>query len=217
MFRRNFSLSALWRGNGTQQNAVHAQPPSMDQIFKIALLLRALPLPADVIPDILDYAGLWCYVNATTNPHSQLINERNAGVVHSATAIPAFMHPGSVRSVVFRTISHDQGWSWDRDSHGTYGGSCTWFEAGILVPQVSVPTLQNCRRIITNIHASKVDKEHRVEWFHDDPDPYIQLIFRQLRSGESVGINVCASYLMWQNLVKESSIGFTFQPVRKVP
>lgn len=189
----------------------------MTEVFQVALLLRVLPLPPDIIPDILDLSGFWCYAAAATNTQGQLVSEKNAGVVHTVTPIPPTIHRPSIRSVVFTTISHDQGWSWDKAAHGTYGGSWTWFEAGLLMPQVSVPTLQDCRRIITNIHACKDDKKHRVEWHYDDPDPYIQLIFRRLRAGQSIGINVCAIYPGWQNLVKESAIGFTFQPVRKVP
>lgn len=189
----------------------------MEDAFKISLLLRTLPLPPDVIPDILDFAGVFVYVTATTNTQGQVVNERSAGIVHSVTPIPPNIHRLSVRSVVFTTVSHDQGWSWDKASHGTYGGSWTWFEAGMLMPQVKNPTLQDCRKIITNVHACKDDRRHRVEWFYDDPDPYIQLIFRRLRAGDSIGINVCALYPGWQNLVKESSIGFTFQPVRRMP
>lgn len=216
---RKFSLQALWQKKDRQQQPASRRPYPypMEDAFKVSLLLRTLPLPPDVIPEILDFAGVRVYMTATINTQGQVVNERSAGIVHSVTPIPPTIHRPSVRSVVFTTVSHDQGWSWDRASHGTYGGSWTWFEAGMLMPQVSNPTLQDCRKIITNVHASKDDRQHRVEWFYDDPDPYIQLIFRRLRAGDSIGINVCALYPGWQNLVKESSIGFTFQPVRRMP
>jgi hypothetical protein len=218
MLGRKFSLAALWKPRKDQeQNSISMPPTTMSEVFQVALLLRQLPLPPDIIPDILDFASLWSYTTAATNTQSQVVSERNAGVVHCIAAIPSNIHRLSVRSVVFRTVSHDQGWSWDKANHGTYDGSTTWFEAGLLVPQISVPTLQDCRKIVTNVHACRDDKEHRVEWFDNDPDPYVQLIFRRLRAGESIGINVCALYPGWQNLVKESSIGFTFQPVRRMP
>lgn len=212
-----FSFQALWQSKVGQQKIPSPQPYTLEDAFRIALLLRALPLPPDVIPDILDFAEVWPYVLATTNTQSQVVSERSSGVVHTVTPIPPTIHRPSIRSVVFTTVSHDQGWSWDKNSHGTYGGSWTWFESGILIPQVSTPTLQDCRKIVTNIHACKDDKQHRVEWFYDDPDPYIQLIFRRLRAGYTIGINVCALFPGWQNLVKMSAIGFTFQPVRRVP
>jgi hypothetical protein len=216
MINRKFSLAALWQRK-SQQTMVYPKSRSIEEVFQVALVLRRLPLPPDVIPAILDFACMWSHIVAVTNSQSQVVHERNSGVVHSVTTIPTTVHRPSVRSVIFKTVSHDQGWSWEKANHGTYNGSWTWFEAGLLIPQVSHPVLQDCRRIITNVHASRDDKEHRAEWFYDDADPYIQLIFRRLRAGQSVGINVCALYPGWQNLVRESSIEFTFQPVRRVP
>ncbi|ETN44360.1 uncharacterized protein HMPREF1541_10540 [Cyphellophora europaea CBS 101466] len=213
---RKFSIHAIWPKKKTQVDRLSVSSSGADA-FQVALLLRDLPLPPDVIPNIIDLAGFRAHAAAVANDCSQVVSERNSGIVHAVTPIPSHIHRPSIRSVIFTVTSHDQGWSWDKANHGTYQNSSTWFEAGLLLPQTSVPTLQNCRRIITNVHASKEDKMHRVEWFHDDPDPYIQLIFRRLREGEAIGINVCAMFRGWQNLVQQSSIAFTFQPVRKVP
>ncbi|KAI0835494.1 hypothetical protein F5Y06DRAFT_276447 [Hypoxylon sp. FL0890] len=43
--------------------------------------------------------------------------------------ISTLEHP--VRKVVFDIVSCDQGWSSDRQNHGTYRGSFTWFDAGL--------------------------------------------------------------------------------------
>jgi hypothetical protein len=212
-----FSLKALWPSKSTPAESAsseHASSLSPEDCFRIALLLRRLPLPPDVIPSILDYARAVAEVVGTETERPAMISQRNSGIVHSATAIPTHIHRPSVRSVVFTTISHDQGWSWDTNNQGTYNGSCTWFEAGTLM-KTSEPGLENCKRIVTNIHASKEFKKHRVEWFVDDPEH--RLIFKKLLEGEFIGLNVCACYPGWQNMVKFSSISFRYQPVRKVP
>lgn len=215
---RKFSLASLWPSRKNSQSEMEHRPlpKSMADCFTVALLLRQLPLPPDIIPAILDYAEFHAYVLVEANARSFVVSQKNSGIVHTSTAIPDHVHRPSIRSVIFTTISHDQGWSWDTTNQGTYNASWTWFEVGILM-RTSTPTLQDCRRIITNVHASKEEKEHRVEWFANDHDPYIQLIFRKLRAGESIGLNVCAMFPGWQNMVKYSSIAFTFQPVRKVP
>lgn len=213
-----FSLASLW----PSRKATSTDPAStkrystrsLKECFRIALLLRQLPLPPDVIPDILDYAEIFAHVTAVENERPFVVSQRNSGVVHTLAAVPAHLHRPSVRSVIFVTKSHDQGWSWDAANQGTYNGSWTWFEAGTLM-KTSEPGLENCRRIITNLHANKEVKEHQVEWFANDPDH--QLVFRKLREGESIGLNICACFPGWQNMVKFSSISFTYQPVRKVP
>ncbi|KAI1408241.1 hypothetical protein F5Y13DRAFT_172908 [Hypoxylon sp. FL1857] len=43
--------------------------------------------------------------------------------------ISTLEHP--FRKVVFDIVSCDQGWSSDRQNHGTYRGSFTWFDAGL--------------------------------------------------------------------------------------
>lgn len=217
---RKFSLARLWcsRKDSLTDDSMSNQvgPGSIQDCFRTALLLRRLPLPPDIIPDILDYAGVYADVTAVENERPCMVSQRNSGMVHTVTPIPPHIHRSSVRSVIFTTRSHDQGWSWEKKCHGTYEGSWTWFEAGILM-KTAEPTLGDCKQIITNVHASKNEKTHRVEWFADDEDPYIQLIFRKLRQGESIGLNVCACFPGWQNLARYSSIGFTYRPVRKVP
>jgi hypothetical protein len=213
------SLSGFWK-DSKPKGAV-TKPgrcsTSLDDCFHIALLLRRTSLPPDVIPTILDYAECWAPVVATTSEVSQLVSQLNSGIVHNLTTVPCHIHRRSVRGIVFTTVSHDQGWSWDKANHGTYNSSWTWFETGVICRATRLPQLQDCRRIITNVHASKVDKEHRVEYFFDDPDPYWNFLIRQLDLGAPIGINVCAMYPGWQNLVKKSTIAFIYQPVRKVP
>ncbi|KAK0730317.1 hypothetical protein B0H67DRAFT_477457 [Lasiosphaeris hirsuta] len=46
-----------------------------------------------------------------------------------ASPVPTLAHP--CRKIVFTIQSRDQGWSGERQYHGTYNGSWTWFEAGI--------------------------------------------------------------------------------------
>jgi hypothetical protein len=190
---------------------------TLEDCFRIALLLRRTSLPADVIPTILDHAECWAPVIASTSDVSQLVSPLNSGIVHNFTPVPKHIYPRSIRGIVFSTISHDQGWSWDKTNHGSYNSSWTWFETGVVCTATRSPQLQDCRRIITNVHASKVEKQHRVEHFFDDPDPYWDFLIRQLASGASIGINVCAMYPGWQNLVKQSTIAFVYQPIRKVP
>ncbi|KAK3362590.1 hypothetical protein B0T25DRAFT_524686 [Lasiosphaeria hispida] len=46
-----------------------------------------------------------------------------------ASPVPTLAHP--CRKIVFTIKSRDQGWGGERQHHGTYNGSWTWFEAGL--------------------------------------------------------------------------------------
>ncbi|KAF6837411.1 hypothetical protein CPLU01_03035 [Colletotrichum plurivorum] len=64
--------------------------------------------------------------DTSTEPARDAPREYFAG---SMTQPPALTHP--VRKIVFKTRSKDQGWGGQREHHGTYHGSWTWFEAGL--------------------------------------------------------------------------------------
>jgi len=70
-----------------------------------------------VIPSEIDYGE----VARTTT--SAILNR------WSSRSIPRSQHP--CRKIVFTIKSRDQGWGGDKNDHGTYRGSFTWFDVGL--------------------------------------------------------------------------------------
>ena len=109
------------------------------------------------------------------------------------------------------------------NSHGTYNGSWTWFEAGTLednqlngefnfLPSTRV----DGKNICSNVHAGRVYKTHTALWRVTDDDDYIQAVFRDVKKGRPIAIAVCARFPAWVNDVRYAKIEFDIQPVRRV-
>jgi hypothetical protein len=189
------------------------------EVFRKAVALRHLNLPSELIPSILDHAECYYRVFKTqTREVAGYYNMNNSGSVIVTASLPKDIAPTSLRRIIFTTVSHDQGFSWDRPNHGTYGGSWTWF--GVISGDESVLTdpgfRKEGRKIISNLHASFEYRTHTVVWECDDEEPEIQEVFKDLRQGKSVAITACAAFPAWENSVLLAKIDFDVQPVRKM-
>ena len=198
-----------------------SQPPpqtrpsdTMSEIFHKAGLLRCLNLPPEVIPVILDLAECWhrtCQVQAT-GPHHVTRNE--SGTIYLAADLPSNVAPSSLRRILFTTVSHDQGYSWDHTNHGTYAGSWTWFGAAVLDERSDIRV--EGKRIVTNMHADASFKTHHATWDYRDEDTEIQQAFQALKAGKLIAITMCAAFPAWVNYALSATIEFDFQPVRRM-
>ncbi|KAL8678148.1 MAG: hypothetical protein Q9186_005480 [Xanthomendoza sp. 1 TL-2023] len=83
-------------------------------------------LPTELILHILSHPTRWLLLHSLSSPTVRVADEERPIITlppFSASQIPL------LRRLVFRFQSRDQGFSWDRQNHGTYEGSWTWFEA----------------------------------------------------------------------------------------
>ncbi|KAF5877894.1 putative heterokaryon incompatibility protein [Botrytis fragariae] len=110
----------------------------------------------------------------------------------------------SILEVVFRTISHDQGYSGEPQYHGTYKNSFTWFVASVATPggQERVP-----RKVLYhNMHADETFRIHELCWRADDQDQIITEWINAIQRGDTIQIIPVAQYPAWINFVQEAEI-----------
>ncbi|KAF6840608.1 ankyrin repeat protein [Colletotrichum plurivorum] len=90
----------------------------------------------------------------------------------------------SVRKITFNILSHDQGWdSSPRQDHGTYQGSHTWFEVGVMPadPSSSADVARHC--IQRNVHAKRESTRHVVSWDCETVSPGLREWMKSLALG----------------------------------
>ncbi|KAK2594589.1 hypothetical protein QQS21_007719 [Conoideocrella luteorostrata] len=115
----------------------------------------------------------------------------------------------NVHRVIFRTVSHDQGYSNERHLHGTYDGSYTWFVVSVITPGGHDRV---ARRLLQyNVHASAALKRHEISWSADDDgsqdvDPSGRAWVWAIRGGDSIQIMPRAQWPGWINYVREAEI-----------
>lgn len=101
---------------------------------------RKHPIPNEIILQILDHPSRWIrttIINARVASDKQPIrvgsNLHNQGEQQILATNPlSQLEAQRIRRVDFVFKSRDQGWSSFRHQHGTYDGSCTWFECGLI-------------------------------------------------------------------------------------
>ena len=191
-----------------------ASTDTLSEIFHKAALLRRLNLPQECIPAILDFAECWCRTTPvhTTSPRHVTRNE--SGTIYLAADLPSNVAPSSLRRILFTTVSHDQGYSWDHTNHGTYHGSWTWFGAAVVEERLN--SRVEGKRIITNVHAEASFRTHWAAWDYRDEDPEIQQAFQALKAGKLISLTMCAAFPAWVNYALSARIEFEFQPVRRM-
>ncbi|KAG7153030.1 hypothetical protein HYQ46_000498 [Verticillium longisporum] len=109
----------------TGQNKVRISAGHASHTLEDRLLLRTPPVgfASSAIAD----ADTWSRQPAPALPLAHEASPQQLKrIVRTA---PALTHP--VRKVVFKLRSSDQGWGGERENHGTFKGSWTWFEAGL--------------------------------------------------------------------------------------
>jgi len=196
-------------------------------VYHAAFLIRQ-KLPAELAPDILDFAEYWVKSSASCTYHltiterdlrvgSRTSQELQGALYHTSPLIAGDyedvspLHP--LRKVVFTINSKDQGWSSYPAHHGTYINSWTWFEAVVLDWADDAPTISP-RRICTNVHAGTDFKTHVVTWTCDSDDEEERQWVRQVRRGSKIGINVWAQYPGWANSIHSANIDIYTAAIR---
>lgn len=208
------------------------RPTVPSSIIHIAALLRRLPLPAEIIPTILDYAAVWHQIEGSSTTRRRSIAQNMSGTIYHRVAIPDCFAPSSLRTISFTVRSHDQGWSSYPSDHGTYNGSWTWLEATVITTERLNSVVRDMliarsnellegegQRIVTNVHASREAKTHTVTWRYDDQTDAIGAAFKLIREKPKdtlIAIIACARYPGWTNTVEYGRIEFGYQPIRKM-
>ncbi|KAI0095420.1 heterokaryon incompatibility protein-domain-containing protein [Hypoxylon sp. NC0597] len=110
----------------------------------------------------------------------------------------------AVSQVVFRTDSHDQGYSGEAKGQGTYEFSYTWFVANTISPG---GIARSPRQVVQyNVHASSTFKRHEVIWNADSESPSIREWVRSIRGGDIIQLIPKAQWAGWINFVREAEI-----------
>lgn len=103
-----------------------------------------------------------------------------------------------VEKIVFKTVSHDQGWSDCHQDHGTYSQSYTWFEADIMGAASTCP-----RRVIQyNLHAVGDWKTHINIWDRATASKGRRMWVGCLTVGTTLRVFGRAGYQGWENHIK---------------
>ncbi|KAK6332951.1 hypothetical protein TWF718_010779 [Orbilia javanica] len=187
--------------------------PDVTAVYNILTQKINLPL---IARKILDYAEYWIEQHV-----------KNLGtVVVSETSLPTpYINLNVcgpfVRKIIFRTVSHDQGWSGYAEHHGTYEGSCTWIEVwATLKDHLSIePGGENThnihkrskplqiRRLQYNVHARRESTEHMNEWnMATASDPELVDFLSTLCSGDRVSLYPRAMYMGWECFLDEAEM-----------
>ncbi|OTA96500.1 hypothetical protein M434DRAFT_27637 [Hypoxylon sp. CO27-5] len=120
----------------------------------------------------------------------------------------------AVSEVVFRTDSHDQGYSGEAKGQGTYEFSYTWFVAIVISPG---GIERSPRQVVQyNVHASSVFKRHEVIWNTNSEVPSIRDWVRSIRGGDTIRLTPKAQWAGWINFVREAEIEVRCSNISKV-
>lgn len=156
--------------------AEHQSNPTDEDVFAVRAILVQL-VPAELVIVILHAAQYWPCISAKNTKYTAVQADsrtrNNAAAYYLITPIIPTKHLHfKVEMVKFNLKSCDQGWGGDPNNYGTslflvtdslilwrslgtYNGSFTWFEAGIMrsVPDDSVPP------IMLNQHVEDFDAD----------------------------------------------------------
>ncbi|KAF3228066.1 hypothetical protein TWF191_003004 [Orbilia oligospora] len=189
-------------------------PSDIATVYEI--LIQKLNLPTIATRKIMDYAEYWV---------EQYV-KKSGTVVVDETCLPVpYLHLnicGSfIRRIVFRTMSHDQGWSDERQNHGAYLGSCTWIEVRRTPKDHNVIESStkkadggdkkiasiNTRELQRNIHARWTSTEHINQWdMATAGDPELVDFLSNLSLGDRISLHPKAQYMGWKCYLDEAEM-----------
>ncbi|KAL8734365.1 MAG: hypothetical protein Q9166_001563 [cf. Caloplaca sp. 2 TL-2023] len=169
-------------------------------------------LPPELILQILAHPTRWLLIhNVGTLPTN--VSEEDRPII----TLPPFTaeEVNLVRRIVFRFRSMDQGYSWDRDNHGTYAGSWTWFEAVVKKGRdVGVNSdnsddgiedhVKKKFELQRNRHAGSQPEDYAI--IFDDGDAWMTQLRSVLREGDILELRACARFGAWVNYVEEAKV-----------
>lgn len=165
------------------------------------------PLRRSLVLDIMDYAGYWL---RSTSSKAQKIridqNDAQLGLPYLLSDPVQGRGNAPVRQVKFLIRSHDQGWSSYPEHHGTYEGSCTWFEVAIQRNNGEWVDFGNEDRSLTwNVHANPKPREYCIIYGRHSPKRRCRWMDR-IEPGDRIAIIPKAAYPGWVNYVESASI-----------
>ncbi|KAE9405343.1 hypothetical protein BT96DRAFT_1015751 [Gymnopus androsaceus JB14] len=166
-----------------------------------ALLVIKLGLPVNVAIVVMDLAEHWANKSVSRNEEISF-TQNSEEIPYLRVVAPN----GNLRSIVFITSSHDQGYSGEPEvSKGTYQNSHTWFEAAIMRHGEQV----GGRRFIqANVHASWQSRTHRNIWnmTRADRDSDMYHWMMSISAGDEIWMLPRAQYPGWVNYVQAAEI-----------
>ncbi|KAF3099580.1 hypothetical protein TWF569_004720 [Orbilia oligospora] len=189
-------------------------PSDIATVYEI--LIQKLNLPTTAARKIMDYAEYWV---------EQYVKKSGTVVVDETWLPIPYLHLNIcgpfVRRIIFRTMSHDQGWSDDTQNHGTYGGSCTWIEVRKTPKDHNfsesgtkkadsgdkkIATI-NTRELQRNIHARWTSTEHINQWdIATTSDPELVDFLSNLSIGDRISLHPKAIYMGWKCYLDEAEM-----------
>lgn len=130
-----------------------------------------------------------------------------------------------MRRIVFRVRSKDQGYSWDRQNHGTFAGSWTWFEAIVRkADEHDRDARATLMDVTMELHRGPPNDEHvkkrfelqrnrhagtRLEDYEvmlSEGDERMTEIKDLLREGDVFEVRACAAFPAWENQVDHAEV-----------
>ena len=157
----------------------------------IARLRSMLPLPPELVTQILDLAEYWT-VSGVTRLDSNQFSDANIRYLQSGHIEGGdFTHP--LRRVVVTTDSKDQGWSSYPETQGTRDDSWTWFELTLDDGETDDEIVRV--EVVRNIHAGRGFVRHRAV-IEDER------VLKQAKKGDRLSVWVRAKYPGWKNWVR---------------
>ncbi|KAF9071941.1 hypothetical protein BDP27DRAFT_1418517 [Rhodocollybia butyracea] len=170
-------------------------------------LVVTLRLPLNVATLVMDLAEQWANIRVSKNKRVDF-TENSAETPYIRLAMPN----GNLRSIIFITSSHDQGYSGESEhTKGTYQCSHTWFEAAIMRQGEQVG---DRRFIQANVQAASQSRTHRNIWSIVRADRNSDLLhwMMSIRAQDEIWMLPKAQYPGWVNYVQaaEITICYTF-------
>lgn len=202
---RNLNLAGTEEG---PQRKVNGRP----SIAYFDALRDSTGFPAELLVEILDYAGVWLSAGQTDWPSTLSIRVHNGKTLVSQSPQLSLHGVRSLRRVFFRVTSKDQGWSSEGTHfHGTYNASYTWHEARVQGPdepeRTAIKTFDtsNTVELQRNRHAGR-----RFESYCIEKDVHELDIDSALVEGAKISLYACARFPGWTNEVSFASIELQF-------
>ena len=188
---RDARVSGYEQGERPEDSEFHPTPED------IALVRSSLPLPPELITQILDLAGYWTLSRVTrSDPSYARYTDANVRFLRSLPIQGGeFTHP--LRRVVISTDSKDQGWSSYPETQGTREGSWTWFELSLDDGGTDDEMVRV--EVVRNIHAGQRFEKHRAV-IEDER------ILKQAKKGDRLSVWARAMYPGWVNSVRSVDI-----------
>lgn len=190
----------------TVERDEHGRP---DQDYFTALS-ESTQLPPEISSQILDFAEIW-YALEMAAHEGPIVRVTNGRLVVAKTPALNMTPLGrrSLRQIVFKMTSKDQGWSSNpRAQHETFDGSYTWFD-GFISPgndHSSTPSESHnpVFELQRNVHAGTRFATYAI------PITPGHALFDLISPGCSINLQACAHFPGWVNNVAHASIEMHF-------